>query len=111
MELPPSLVTELRQAAAGPLDMRMGATLPAVGTGLPAVAVGLLGEQVVVADGLNLLRRGMEPQALEVTAATAGEYQLKVVTVLLLMVGMVALESSWLPRKARKEGQERRKGK
>ena len=140
MELPPSLVTELRQAAAGPLVMRMGATLPAVGTeilalldpaeprgeetkvalldrtqaatllvrvatvamGLPAVAEGLLGEQVVVADGLNLLRRGMEPQALEVTAATTGEYQLKVDTVLLLMVGMVALEN----RLATREGAE-----
>ena len=140
MELPPSLVTELRQAAAGPLVMRMGATLPAVGTellalvdpaesrgvetkgalldrtqaatllvrvatvamGLPAVAEGLLGEQVVVADGLNLLRRGMEPQALEVTAATTGEYQFKVVTVLLLMVGMVALEN----RLATREGAE-----
>ena len=140
MELPPSLVTELHRVAAGPLVMRMGATLPALGTellalvdpaeprgeetkvapldrtqvatllvrvaavamGLPAVAEGLLGEQVVVADGLNLLRRGMEPQALEVTAATTGEYQLKVGTVLLLMLGMAALEN----RLATREGAE-----
>ena len=141
MELPPSLVTELHRVAAGPLVMRMGATLPAVGTellalvdpaeprggetkvapldrtqaatllvrvatvamGLLAVAEGLLGEQAVVADGLNLLRRGMEHQALmEVTAATTGEYQLKVGTVLLLMAGMAALEN----RLATREGAE-----
>ena len=140
MELPPSLVTELHRVAAGPLVMRMGATLPAVGTellalvdpaeprggetkvapldrtqaatllvrvatvamGLLAVAEGLLGEQAVVADGLNLLRRGMEHQALEVTAATTGEYQLKVGTVLLLMAGRAALEN----RLATREGAE-----
>ena len=89
-----------------PLDRTQAATLlvrvATVAMGLLAVAEGLLGEQAVVADGLNLLRRGMELQALEVTAATTGEYQLKVGTVLLLMAGMAALEN----RLATREGAE-----